>query len=114
MMKELLGNSHLFGGNAPFIEALYESYLENPESVPAEWRGYFDQMQKLPGGRDVSHAPVIESFIRLAKTRGNGQAHAPTQAVATVEKKQVAVLQLINAYRFLGVRHANVDPLKRF
>jgi 2-oxoglutarate dehydrogenase E1 component len=114
MMKEFLGSSYLFGGNAPFIEALYEAYLENPESVSAEWRGYFDQMQKLPGARDVAHAPVIESFIKLAK-KGNGHAaHAPTQAVATVEKKQVSVLQLINAYRFLGVRHANVDPLKRF
>ena len=34
--------------------------------------------------------------------------------MASVEKKQVSVLQLINAYRFLGVRHANVDPLKRY
>ena len=114
MMKESLGSSYLFGGNAPFIEDLYETYLENPDAVSAEWRGYFDQMQKLPGARDVAHAPIVESFIRLAKKKGNGHTHAPTQAVATVEKKQVAVLQLINAYRFLGVRHANVDPLKRF
>ena len=116
MMKELLGNSYLFGGNVPFIEDLYEAYLQNPDSVTLEWRRYFDQMQQSPGARDVPHAPVVESFIRLAKTnrRSNGQAHAPTQAVATVEKKQVSVLQLINAYRFLGVRHANVDPLKRF
>ena len=114
MMKEFLGSSYLFGGNAPFIEELYEAYLENPESVAAEWRGYFDQIQKLPGGRDVAHAPIIESFIQLGRKKGNGHAHAPTQAVATVEKKQVAVLQLINAYRFLGVRHAAVDPLKRF
>ena len=117
MMKESLGSSYLFGGNAPFIEDLYESYLENPEAVTPEWRRYFDQMQQQPGGaRDVAHAPVVESFIRLAKRRpnGNGHAHAPTEAVASVEKKQVSVLQLINAYRFLGVRHANVDPLKRF
>jgi len=117
MMKESLGSSYLFGGNAPFIEDLYEIYLENPESVTPEWRRYFDQMQQQPGGvRDVAHAPVVESFIRLAKKRGNGngQTHAPTSAVATVEKKQVSVLQLINAYRFLGVRHASVDPLKRF
>ena len=115
-MKELLGNSYLFGGNAPFIEDLYEAYLLNPDSVTTEWRRYFDQIQQSPGARDVPHAPVIESFIRLAKTnrRGNGHVHAPTQAVATVEKKQVSVLQLINAYRFLGVRHASVDPLKRF
>jgi len=117
MMKESLGNSYLFGGNAPFIEDLYETYLDNPEAVTPEWRRYFDQMQQQSGGaRDVAHAPVVESFIRLAKRRGNGNghAHAPTEAVASVEKKQVSVLQLINAYRFLGVRHANVDPLKRF
>ncbi len=117
MMKESLGSSYLFGGNAPFIEGLYETYLENPEAVTPEWRRYFDQMQQQSGGaRDVAHAPVVESFIRLAKKRsnGNGHAHASTDAVATVEKKQVSVLQLINAYRFLGVRHASVDPLKRF
>jgi len=117
MMKESLGSSYLFGGNAPFIEGLYETYLENPEAVTPEWRRYFDQMQQQSGGApDVAHAPVVESFIRLARKRGNGngQGHAPTTAVATVEKKQVSVLQLINAYRFLGVRHASVDPLKRF
>ena len=115
MMKEMLGSSYLFGGNAPFIEDLYETYLQNPDAVTVEWRRYFDQMQQGTGARDVPHAPVIESFIKLAKNnRGNGHAHAPTEAVATVEKKQVSVLQLINAYRFLGVRHANVDPLKRF
>ncbi len=117
MMKESLGSSYLFGGNAPFIEDLYETYLENPEAVTPDWRRYFDQMQQQSGGaRDVAHAPIVESFIRLAKKRsnGNGRAHAPTDALATVEKKQVSVLQLINAYRFLGVRHASVDPLKRF
>ena len=117
MMKESLGSSYLFGGNAPFIEDLYETYLDNPEKVTPEWRRYFDQIQQQSGGvRDVAHAPVVESFIRLAKKHGhgNGQVHAPTSAVATVEKKQVSVLQLINAYRFLGVRHASVDPLKRF
>ena len=115
MMKESLGSSYLFGGNAPFIEDLYETYLDNPEAVTPEWRRYFDQMQQQPGGaRDVAHAPVVESFIRLARKHSNGHAHAPTAAVATVEKKQVSVLQLINSYRFLGVRHASVDPLKRF
>ena len=38
MMKEFLGNSYLFGSNAPFIEALYESYLQDPQSVEPRWR----------------------------------------------------------------------------
>ena len=32
----------------------------------------------------------------------------------TADSAQVAVLRLINAYRYLGVRRANLDPLKRF
>jgi 2-oxoglutarate dehydrogenase E1 component len=116
MMKESLGSSYLFGGNAPFIEDLYETYLDDPEAVTPEWRRYFDQMQHQSGGaRDVAHAPVVDAFVRLARMRGApAQSQGPTEAVASVEKKQVSVLQLINAYRFLGVRHANVDPLKRF
>ncbi|MEO8628613.1 MAG: 2-oxoglutarate dehydrogenase E1 component, partial [Betaproteobacteria bacterium] len=35
-------------------------------------------------------------------------------SVAAVERKQVSVLQLINAHRFLGLRYADLDPLKRF
>ena len=38
LMKQMLGNSYLFGANAPFIEELYESYLENPASVTEVWQ----------------------------------------------------------------------------
>ncbi|MCL4682261.1 MAG: 2-oxoglutarate dehydrogenase E1 component, partial [Rhodocyclaceae bacterium] len=110
MMKQMLGNSYLFGANAPFIEELYESYLANPASVADVWRDYFDKLQNMPGtGRDVAHAPVIASFAQRAKL-GTLRA-APAGAAA--DKKQVAVLQLINAYRFLGNRWAQLDPLKR-
>jgi 2-oxoglutarate dehydrogenase E1 component len=112
-MKEFLSTSYLFGGNAPFIEELYEAWLENPDSVALEWRRWFDQIQQ-PGARDVAHQPVRDAFVRLAYRRPGGEGHVPTAAVASVERKQVSVLQLINAYRFLGLRHANVDPLKRF
>jgi 2-oxoglutarate dehydrogenase E1 component len=114
MMKQFQGSSYLYGANAPFVEELYEAYLDDPETITPEWRRYFDQLQQEDGGRDVAHAPVIESFIRLAKNKSSAAAAiAGTQAV-TQEKKQVSVLQMINAYRFLGVRNADVDPLKRF
>ncbi len=114
MMKELQGNSYLFGANAPFVEELYEAYLDDPETVAPEWRRYFDQLQQEDGGRDVAHAPVIESFIRLAKTKNSVAAGIASTQLVKQEKKQVAVLQMINAYRFLGVRNADVEPLKRF
>src|SRR4051794_32022435 len=33
----------------PFIEGLYDEYLRNPESVPVDWRSYFDGMEKHGG-----------------------------------------------------------------
>jgi len=65
MMKQFLSNSYLFGGNAPYVEELYEAYLDNPASVPDTWRDYFDRVQLVaaPDGsdqRDVAHAPVVE------------------------------------------------------
>lgn len=110
MMTQLRESSLFFGGNAPFVEELYETYLDNPAAVPAEWRAYFDQLAQQPGNvaKDVAHAPVIAAFAEQAKQGG----FRPT-AVAVDDGKQVAVLQLINAYRFLGNRWAQLDPLKR-
>ncbi len=110
MMKELSGNSYLFGSNAPFIEALYEAYLKDPQSVEPRWRGFFDELQRLDDGpRDVSHAEVQERFIALARERRPAAAGADARSL----QKQFAVLQLISAYRFQGCRIADVDPLGR-
>src|ERR687890_834342 len=111
MMKELLGNSYLFGSNAPFIEQLYESYLKDPQSVEARWRSYFDELQRLDDGpADVSRGEVQPRLTDRAKTPRRPAARAePTQ----LGQKQFGVLQLISAYRTLGVRLADVDPLGR-
>ena len=93
MMSQSKGNSHLFGSNAPFIEELYESYLENPATVSDEWRGYFDALQNLPGNaRDVTHAPVIASFAQITK-----QNKLTTGNHGVADKRQSGVLQMINA-----------------
>ncbi len=114
---ESLQNSYLFGGNAPYVEELYEAYLDNPGSVPDNWRSYFDQLQHMPATdgqavtRDQAHAPIVESFAIRAKTNGFVQrAKESDLAVAT---KQVHVQSLIAAYRSLGSRWADLDPLKR-
>ena len=117
MMKQLAGNSYLFGGNAPFVEDLYEQYLVNPGAVPEGWREYFDQMQLMPGAqgtasKDVAHAPVVESFVQRAKAGQLGASRAPVQ-LATHEKLQVAALLLVTSYRISGSRWSNLDPLKR-
>ncbi len=115
MMRTMLGNSYLSGANAAFVEGLYEAYLKNPADVGPAWRAYFDELQQAPGqaGRDVPHSPVRQYFASQARRLGAAAPALIGQDVNSVVKKQVAVLQLINAYRFLGVRYANVDPLQR-
>ncbi|MEO6985282.1 MAG: 2-oxoglutarate dehydrogenase E1 component [Paralcaligenes sp.] len=114
---ELQSNSYLFGSNAPYVEELYESYLDNPGSVTDQWRDYFDQLQHLPASdgkeatRDQAHAPIVESFAQRARANAFvGRAQEPDLAVAG---KQVYVQSLIAAYRSLGSRFAELDPLKR-
>jgi len=115
-MQQYTSNSYLFGGNAPYVEELYEAYLNNPGSVPDNWRAYFDAMQHVPAvdgsnKPDVAHASVIASFAERAKA---GPIRTVT-ATADVEmgRKRVAVTQLVAAYRYLGSRWANLDPLQR-
>jgi len=110
MMKQFLDNSYLFGGNAPFVEELYEKYLEDPAGVPEEWRVYFDRLQLVESSaaKDVAHAPIVESFALKAKT-GPRRA-APDGAL---DRKQVSVIQLVAEYRFRGCLLADIDPLKR-
>jgi 2-oxoglutarate dehydrogenase E1 component len=116
MMHQYRSNSYLFGGNAPYVEELYEAYLDNPGSVPDNWRAYFDALQNVPAvdgseARDVAHAPVVESFAQRAKA-GAFALKASTTDLA-IARKQVHVQSLIAAYRFLGSRWADLDPLKR-
>ena len=115
-MQESNANSYLFGGNAPYVEELYESYLDNPGSVPDNWRSYFDAMQHVPASDgsskpDVAHASVIASFAERAK---QGPMRVVAASVdAEMGRKRVAVQQIIAAYRFLGSQWANLDPLQR-
>jgi len=107
-LSQMRGTSLLFGANAAFIEDLYEQYLANSASISKEWRDYFDAQQSSGAARDVAHSPIQQAFLALPKA--GASAIAPD---ADLERKQVFVLQLINAHRFLGARVANLDPLSR-
>ena len=43
-MEQFLRSSHFSGGNAAYIEELYETYLHEPNSVPEEWSSFFDSL----------------------------------------------------------------------
>lgn len=104
--------SHMSGANVHYVEELYEQYLNDASSVPDEWRRYFDTLPAYDGGpaHDVPLAPVRDDFERLGR---QGQRTKAASGGSSDEefRRQVRVLQLINAYRFRGHQHANLDPL---
>ncbi|MFC2612099.1 MAG: 2-oxoglutarate dehydrogenase E1 component [Eikenella corrodens] len=112
MMKEQSSLSYLYGTNVPYIEDLYEAYLSSPDSVDSQWRQYFDQVAAMPGNtpKDVAHRPIQEAFANLTQQRGGAAAGGVDFAAM---QKQVAVLSLISAYRSLGNRAADLNPLDR-
>ncbi len=109
-------NTYLFGGNAPYVEEMYENYLANPGSVPDTWRDYFDALQNVPAvdgsnSKDVAHQPVIDAFAQRAKAGGTKVVVASVDA--EMGRKRTAAQQLIAAYRNVGASWADLDPLKR-
>jgi len=116
MMQSYQGTSYLFGGNAPYVEELYEAYLNDPSSVPDNWRQYFDGVQNLPAvdgstAKDIAHAPIVASFAQRARVAPIR--HVEDSADSSMGRKRVAVQQLIATYRNVGTRWADLDPLKR-
>ncbi|MFI8482696.1 2-oxoglutarate dehydrogenase E1 component [Pseudomonas sp. NPDC078700] len=112
VMQRMWDSAHLSGGNAAYVEELYELYLHDPNAVPEEWRTYF---QKLPadGGAttDVSHSTIRDHFVLLAKNKARAQPVSAGSVSSEHEKKQVEVLRLIQAYRMRGHQAAQLDPL---
>jgi len=105
--------SCLYSGNAAFIEALYERYLEDPDGVSAQWRQFFDALaDPAAPGAERAHGPIRRAFAQAARS-----ARRPAAGMAGADaahQKQVSVLQLINAHRFLGHRQADLDPLQQY
>ncbi|MDR9406381.1 MAG: 2-oxoglutarate dehydrogenase E1 component [Spiribacter sp.] len=112
--EQSLSQSYLNGANANFIEALYERYLDDPDSVEPRWRDYFRDLEAASPSapRDVSHTPIRQAFEQMARSSARGRAVKTGEGMdAIAAQKQAAVLRLINAYRVRGHQHADTDPL---
>jgi 2-oxoglutarate dehydrogenase E1 component len=108
VMKTWLASSHLSGANSTYIENLYESYLEDPISVDANWRNVFDELPRVNNLPEEPHSIIREQMKHAAKATKRFM--PPTGAVHN-DAKQVKVLQLIGAFRNRGHEVATLDPL---
>src|SRR5688572_6200723 len=88
--------------NADIIEATYQAWLKDPNSVDPTWRAFFQGFTLGANGA----SPVAA----LAAAAGSpAEAHVSTPIIDSL--KQSRVHHLINTYRSLGHLEAHLDPL---
>ena len=95
--------------SAPYIEALYESFIQDPNSVSQDWKIYFETLPKNPDDKkEVSHKDIIKKFKNQRRKRSYSDKLVNNKSI---DEKQIRVIQLIQSYRNRGHQRANLDPL---
>jgi 2-oxoglutarate dehydrogenase E1 component len=108
LIREFFESTQLAGGNADYVESLYDAWLADTSAVPADWASYFETFKGRQSG-DVSHLPAIARIEAAQKQRHNGATAVPMSDEHA--RKQAGVLRLLTAYRSRGHLAADLDPL---
>ena len=107
LLKQFAQSSQLAGGNAAYIEDLYEQYLVSPDSIDPAWKRYFDGFQGREAG-DIPHSAVVAHIAEAAKQARNGSTGGVSDPS---DERERNVGRLITAYRSRGHLGARLDPL---
>ena len=97
----------LNSNNVTYVETLYEDYLQDPSSVSQYWRELFEKLEPSSTNK-VTHSSIRDS---LRETMRDEKSSSLRNASDINNQKQVGVIRLISAYRYLGHRQADIDPL---
>ena len=87
-LEAMFDSAYLSGGSAAYLEELYEQYLEDPQSVDAEWRVKFDEYEKVSDKQEVAHSDIREHFRQIGLNRQK-LAFSQGGGSATADPKQV-------------------------
>ena len=114
-LRELTASTPLSGGNAPYVEALYEQFLADPQKVEPAWRDYFHKLQDGLKARNGAGAEQIHSAVQAAIIQRAAKPRIAAGSPATLSTdaaaKQGAVSRLVQIYSNRGHLVANLDPL---
>src|SRR3954467_3279753 len=88
--------------NADIIEATYQAWLKDPNSVDPTWRAFFQGFTLGSNGSPPVNPPA-------AAASDEKQAAAAAPIIDSL--KQSRVHHLINTYRSIGHLEAHLDPL---
>jgi len=106
------GSMQVLGpGNLAFVEGLYEDFVRDPSSVPADWQRYFSELAngelRFPKPRCT---PSFKPASIFNPPTGIESRLQPSSAPASAAI-QDRIYLLIRLYRVRGHRIAQVDPL---
>lgn len=107
-LKELNRTSGLSGVNASAIEAIYDAYLKDNQSVSEQWQKYFASYPQEDG--DALHASVKHRLRDKSRLKKN-KSRKTSNRNEVVADKQAAVSRLIQVYSLRGHQIADIDPL---
>ena len=91
-LKELNRTSGLSGVNASAIEAIYDAYLKDNQSVSEQWQKYFASYPQEDG--DALHASVKHRLRDKSRLKKN-KSRKTSNRNEVVADKQAAVSRLI-------------------
>jgi len=110
--------SVLSGANAAFVEELFRTYLENPDSVDSSWQQFFAKHRDGISAQDLGGAswglkrphplPEDDAAPKEKDAAGTVLAAADVRA-ATLDS--IRALMMIRVFRVRGHLIANFDPL---
>ena len=113
-IKQLAKSGAFFSSNAPFIEDLYDSWVNDPLSVSKKWSQQFEKLTTSSDSLSLQtkkeHRKIQKNLINNAK-KSSVTSNIADRYTIEVAEQQVKVLRLINAYRVRGHQAADLDPL---
>ncbi|MFJ1474472.1 2-oxoglutarate dehydrogenase E1 component [Capnocytophaga cynodegmi] len=96
--------SFLNTASTAYFGDLYEKYLENPDSVEASWRAFFQGFDFAQENYGESYDETVQVMAQKVDS-GNNVASEKLQ-------KEFKVLNLINGYRTYGHLFTKINPIR--
>ena len=69
-MEHFLRSSHFSGGNAAYIEDLYDTYLHDRNGVPEQWSSFFDTLPRTNGSTAPDNTALVCQAAQAAAALG--------------------------------------------
>ncbi len=104
--------SYIANSDAAYVDQLYQSYKQDPQSVDQSWQQFFKGFEFSLTYGEKANGKTNGAAPNGVSANGNGQATATKPVDASHAEKEVSVASLIKAYRSRGHLLAKTNPLK--